>query len=145
MHEAKNLAVWCIVVLNSNVFHFELDLPLWFNGLYVCMGAKLFISGCGTVVYTLNCENVHSSASDSGNIGFIGSCLTSKIPWPLLGFQTESDSIEFTCEEKGRSESELATSHPPDSHNPLSHAMREELGNEHWKTALHLKFPLLLV
>lgn len=54
-------------------------------------GRQLFVSSCGTVVYTLNCENVHSSASDSGNIGFLGRCLTSKIPFHLLGYQNESD------------------------------------------------------
>lgn len=48
-------------------------------------GRLLFVSRCGTVVYTLNCENVHSSASDSGNIGFIGKCLTLKIPFHSVG------------------------------------------------------------
>lgn len=41
-------------------------------------GCRAFVSRCETVVYTLNCENVHSSASDIGNTGFIGRCLTSK-------------------------------------------------------------------
>lgn len=30
--------------LNSNIFHFELDLPLWFNGLYLCMGASCLLA-----------------------------------------------------------------------------------------------------
>lgn len=54
-------------------------------------GRLLFVSSRAAVVYTLNCENVHSSASDSENIGFLGRCLTSKIHLRLLGFQSESD------------------------------------------------------
>lgn len=54
-------------------------------------GRLSVVSSCGTVVYTLNCENVHSSASDSGNLGFIGKCLTSKLSLHLLGFQNKSD------------------------------------------------------
>lgn len=54
-------------------------------------GRLSFVSNCGAVVYTLNCENVHSSASDGDNIGFLGRCLTSKIPLHLLGFQKKSD------------------------------------------------------
>lgn len=30
--------------LNSNIFYFELDLPLWFNGLYLCMGAERLLA-----------------------------------------------------------------------------------------------------
>lgn len=30
--------------LNSNIFHFELDLPLRFNGLYLCMGAERLLA-----------------------------------------------------------------------------------------------------
>lgn len=48
-------------------------------------GCRAFVSRCGTVVYTLNCENVHSSASDIGNIGFIGRCLTSKNTFTSVG------------------------------------------------------------
>lgn len=75
-------------------------------------GRPSFVSNCGTVVYTLNCENVHSSASDIGNIAFIGRCLTSKIRLHLLGFQNESDGIKFQFREKGHSKFELPTCIP---------------------------------
>lgn len=72
-------------------FHFELDRPSPLVQWTLFMhGHQSFVSGCGTVVYTLICENVHSSASGSGNIGFHGRCLTLKILSHLLGFQNES-------------------------------------------------------
>lgn len=86
-------------------------------------------------MYTLNCEDVHSSASDSGHIGFIGRCLTSKIPLCLLGFQNESDWIEFkSYEKKGHSQFELGNVHSTswDPHNPAVSLYVRGL----WKQAL---------
>lgn len=91
-------------------------------------GRRSFVSSRGTVVYTLNCEHVHRSASDGGRIGFVGKCLTSKIPVHLLGFQNEPDWTRFY--EKGHSELELL-SPAGILRTQLSHAMREGLGNQH--------------
>ena len=88
-------------------------------------GRQSFVSRRGTVVYTLNCENVHSSASDDGHIGFIGKCLTSKIPLHLLGFQNESAWTRFKFYEKVHSELKLARLLSPTGicRTQLSHAM----------------------
>lgn len=99
-------------------------------------GRRSFVSSRGTVVYTLNCEHVHSSASDGGHIGFVGKCLTSKMPAHLLGFQNKSDWTRFKFYEKGHSELELAPLWSPTGilRTQLSHAMWKGLGNKHWRT-----------
>lgn len=61
-------------------------------------GCPSFVSSCGTVVYALNCENVHSSASDSGNIAFTGDISPQKylyICWDFKMSQIEL-SLNFT-------------------------------------------------
>lgn len=37
--------------LNSNVFHFVLAPPLWFNGHYLCMGAHHLLADVNSCVY----------------------------------------------------------------------------------------------
>lgn len=51
MHEAKNLVVWCIVVLIATYFHFVLDPSLLFNRYYLCMGAYRLLAVVNSCVY----------------------------------------------------------------------------------------------
>lgn len=37
--------------LTSNIFHFVLDLPLWFNGHYLCMGVSHLLAVVNSCVY----------------------------------------------------------------------------------------------
>ena len=97
------------------------------------MHGRQIVSGCGTVVYTLNCENVHSSASDSGNIGFLGAVSPRKyldLCWDFKPSQTKSSS-------RARRRVIPSLSSPPrvpqsDSHNPA--ISRHARGA--WKQAL---------
>lgn len=129
--------------LNSNISFWTRSSPLVQWTLFM-HGRQSFVSSCGTVVYTLNCENVHSSASGGGNIGFNGRCLTSEIPLHLLGCQNESDWTGFTCYENRHSQFELASL--PSTAGilviPLSRPVCEGYGNKHWKTAHPCVFTL---
>lgn len=84
-------------------------------------GRLSFVSSCGTVVYTLNCENVHSSASDSDKHWFYWEMSHLKNTFTCVGISKEVRLNQVQIyNEKGHSKFDLANFHSTnwDLHNP---------------------------